>query len=396
MGENRFGALILAAGESSRMGRTKALLPLGTGTPSALHGIVRCCRKAGIDDIAVVTGHHWQEVEPAARNIGIAAVRNPHPEDGMLSSARCGLASARTATHVLILPVDVPLVRPMTLRTLMDRAAERPETVLVPTFAGQEGHPPLLPLSLRESVLAHDGEGGLRGILSCLPREAVPVADSLILEDMDTPDDYRRLCGLAAAAERLAPDEAMRLLELRGTSLRGRTHGLAVGTVARAFAQAFARAGGKADPELAFAAGTLHDICKGEPSHERAGGTLLREMGLTELAPLVQDHRDLSLPDAAPITERELVYLADKYCHGGAFVPLAMRFGRKMAMYRDDPAALQAIRGRLERARCLADRLGRELGEDVAGIARTALEQLQPLTPAAAGDPAPKARQAAR
>ena len=88
------------------------------------------------------------------------------------------------------------------------------------------------------------------------------------------------------------------------------------------------------------------------------------ELGLPVAAALVADHRDLSVPDAAPLTERELVYLADKYCHGREFVPLELRFGQKLDLYAADPAACAAIRGRLGRARAPAD------------IARQALEAL--------------------
>ena len=93
-------------------------------------------------------------------------------------------------------------------------------------------------------------------------------------------------------------------------------------------------------------------------------------------AALVADHRDLSVPDAAPLTERELVYLADKYCHGREFVPLELRFGQKLDLYAADPAACAAIRGRLGRARALEARLAREMGRPPADIARQALEAL--------------------
>ena len=105
-------------------------------------------------------------------------------------------------------------------------------------------------------------------------------------------------------------------------------------------------------------------------------GRFLAELGLPVAAALVADHRDLSVPDAAQLTERELVYLADKYCHGREFVPLELRFGQKLDLYAADPAACAAIRGRLGRARALEARLAREMGRPPADIARQALEAL--------------------
>lgn len=142
-----------------------------------------------------------------------------------------------------------------------------------------------------------------------------------------------------------------------------------MGAVAAALAQVLREsraergwAGTGPDPELARAGGLLHDICKGLPEHEKAGGRFLAELGLPVAAALVADHRDLSVPDAAPLTERELVYLADKYCHGREFVPLELRFGQKLDLYAADPAACAAIRGRLGRARALEARLAVKWG----------------------------------
>ncbi|MDR1857098.1 MAG: NTP transferase domain-containing protein [Desulfovibrio sp.] len=385
MSAPHFSALILAAGESSRMGRVKAMLPLGRDGTPALEGIVRLYRSCGIHDIRVVTGFHRDAVEAAARALSIGVVRNPCPEEGMFSSVLFGLAVAAADSPVFVHPVDIPLVRALTVRALVDHARDSPDAALVPTFGGEEGHPLLLFPSQREPVLAYDGPDGLQGALKSLPVKHVPVADAFVLEDMDTPGDYDRLLALSVVRDRLTPEEARRLLELRVNHPRGRAHGAAVGAVAKAFAQALAARGGSVDPELAHAAGLLHDIRKGAEHHETAGAALLQEMGLTAIAPLVADHRDLSLPDDAPITERELVYLADKYCRGGAFVPLSERFGCKMARYREDPKACRAIRGRLERAVRFAERLGRELGREPEGVAREAAETLDAASGAGQG-----------
>lgn len=380
--------LLLAAGQASRMGTVKALLPLpllpGGGECSALEGLARLYRGVGVEDILVVSGFHAPEVEAAARGLGLAVVRNSRPEQGMLSSVRVGLrALSKGEAPIFVHPADVPLVRPLTVIWLLEQAEAMPTSILIPVFDGQEGHPPLLPGVYARSIAASQGEGGLRAVMADFPRRQVTVPDAFILEDMDRPEDYMRLQSLAARRAELLPKEVLCLLRCRHLPERGMRHARAVGAVAKALATALARrrkeAGLEAglEPDLALAGGLVHDICKGAPGHEAAGACLLRDLGLSGLAVLVADHRDLSLPDARPLSERELVYLADKYCYGGSFVSLEQRFGQKLELFAADPQACEAILGRLGRARSLEARLGQELEQEPAAIARQALAALQ-------------------
>ena len=381
--------LILAAGQSSRMGKVKALLPLPGGAGRecpALEGLARLFHTVGIEHISVVTGWHADSVEQAAQRIGLAVVRNPRPEDGMFSSVCVGLQaladgnSALPQAPVLVLPVDVPLVRPMTVQALLEAHDVDPESVLVPVFADAEGHPPLLPASHLDHIRRHaqsNGENGLRGALEGLPVRRIPVADKLMLQDMDRPEDYESIRLLARYRDVLLPDEATELLHLCDVPEKGLRHGRAVGTVAAALAEALQRvrsarntcvdkaAGLEPDiaplaPDLALAGGLLHDICKGEKRHEAAAGRLLRSLYLPVMAHLVEDHRDLTLPGGQPITERELIFLADKYCYGSSYVPVRQRFEQKLEIFGNDAA--EAIKGRMGRALALEARLARELG----------------------------------
>ena len=395
--------IILAAGMASRMGSAKALLPLPLsptgGRCPALRGLVRQYQAAGVRQVVIVSGFHAEVVEGEAMALGLTAVRNPDPQQGMFSSVRTGVAALTQSGfggYFFVQPVDVPLVRPLTLLALSDAAREDeadraaalavsgradPLPVLVPVFDGHEGHPPLVPMALAARILAHPGQEGLRGALEGAPMRHVPVPDAMILEDMDTPDDYARLRVLALERQMLSPVEADFLLQLHGVPEKGLRHARAVGAVACCLAEALAHAREAAgydagvDPRWALSGGLLHDICKGLPRHETAAGELLRRLGLPEMARLVQDHRDLSLPGDEPITERELVYLADKYCYGGRFVPLERRFGNKLEVYAQDAAACEGILGRLGRAKALEERLAREIGHDPALVAERALKR---------------------
>ena len=370
-------ALILAAGFSSRMGAFKPLLPLPAdgGTCSALELLCRTYAERHVP-VMVVSGFRGDEVDAAALACGARSVRNPQPERGMFSSVQTGLAALPDETEaVFVHPVDVPLVRPLTLQRLLD-AADGTATVLLPTFDGREGHPPLLPRAFAPRLLAWRGQGGLRAALEDLPRRAVPVADALCLPDMDTQADYAALQKAAARRDILSPDEAEQLLAIEGLPPRGRRHCRAVGAVAAALAGALNAARADrgeppVDEDEARAGGLLHDICKGRPEHEAAAGRLLRHYGLERAARLVESHRDLSIPDDAPLTARELIFLADKVVCGAWALPLEQRFQQKIEQFQGDEAACAAIRGRRERAARLAARFAAEARIDAATLART-------------------------
>lgn len=388
-----YAVLILAAGQASRMGRCKALLPLTEDADD--HALSRLTRLwAGARVHLAVTGFHAAAVEAACAGLGWGCIRNPQPEQGMFSSVRTGLAevtrvaAASGIDGVFLQPVDVPLVRPLTVACLNEAAAEFPGAALIPTFAGTEGHPVFLPAGLLPSILAADGEGGLRAVLARLPLRHVPVADALMLRDMDTPDDYAALRVLAAGTDVLSLAEAEELLRLRGVPERGLRHARAVSRVAGALALALGRARRCADASAAVpdvvccrVAGLLHDVCKGEVEHETAGERLLRAYGLERLAVIVGAHRDMAPVPPDQLSEKELVFLADKYCRGGDWVSVARRFGDKLERYAGDEDACAAIEGRRERAlrmeAALAEALrllaGRGEAAAPADIARQAL-----------------------
>lgn len=384
----RHYAVILAAGAASRMGQCKALLPLPfpDGDHCALERLARmyafCGRRF------VVTGHHAALLEPVAPGWGLRVVRNPRPEEGMFSSIRAGLRAvlaqagedgvAPERGGVFVHPVDVPLTRRLTLLALLRAAASLPGTALRPTFEQEPGHPVFLPLSRIPAILAHDGRDGLRGALAAVPCRDVPVADAVMLPDMDTPEQYARLRSLAACHDALTRDEAEALLLWAGVPERGLRHALAVGRVAEVLCTALLAARGQDDPAeraLALAAGLVHDIRKGVPGHEAAGGRLLASLGLDRMAAIVAAHRDQSVPADKALGAYELVYLADKYCRGGMWVPVARRFEQKLEEFGADPGARAGIEGRRDRALALERRLARELGQDPARLAREALTE---------------------
>lgn len=375
----RVAAVVLAAGLSSRMeGAFKPLLPLAGST--VLGCAVEHLRQGGACHVLVVAGHQAEATRAQAARLGVPCVENPDYRQGMFTSVRAGLKALPEGFEAaLVLPVDIPLVRPATVRALLERWDG--QAVGYPTFAEERGHPPLLAARMVADVLDWDGREGLRGALEAVERSEtvleVPCADANILFDLDTPTDYREALRRAQRTARPTLAEAHALLAIHGVPPRGLAHARAVAAVARALADALnaalsPRGLPPLDPELTEAAALLHDIAKGRPEHEALGGQILDSAGFGDAARVAEAHRDLSLPDNAPLTEREVVYLADKLVSGPRLVEVGLRFQEKLNRFGADPEAFRAISGRRDRALAMLARVEREAGADVGSILRRA------------------------
>jgi CTP:molybdopterin cytidylyltransferase MocA len=192
MKREEIGALVLAAGYSSRMGTFKPLLPVGPVT--AIERAVSCFLKAGITDVTVVVGYRADEIVPVLESSGVKWVFNHDFSSGMLSSVLRGIGSL--APHVrafFMLPCDIPLVEPETIKSLIaSYLCGSAPPVIYPVHRGRRGHPPLISRDC-VSDLTPAQEGGMRSFLHRFKDEAVDVevADEGILIDFDTPEDYR-------------------------------------------------------------------------------------------------------------------------------------------------------------------------------------------------------------
>ena len=139
-----FSAVILAAGLSSRLGRFKPLAALGGVT--LIERAVNLFRSAGVRDITVVIGHRADELRPILADLRVKSADNPDYESGMFSSVRRGVESLNGQSQAFfVLPVDIPLVRPATVRALTQAFGRQPQAkIFYPVFGDQRGHPPLI------------------------------------------------------------------------------------------------------------------------------------------------------------------------------------------------------------------------------------------------------------
>lgn len=188
-------AVIPAAGLSSRMQAFKPLLPLHGKT--IVEHVVLLFAEAGVDDIVVVAGHGAGELIPALEPLPCRWTINRNYRDGMFTSIQKGVQElSGSCDAFFLLPVDIPLVRPSTVHRLIDVFFnDRSALICYPECKGRRGHPPLIDAGLREHILAYDGEGGMRGLLSRYREQSVsvPVDDPYIRMDADTPADLLSL-----------------------------------------------------------------------------------------------------------------------------------------------------------------------------------------------------------
>jgi nicotine blue oxidoreductase len=184
-------AIVLAAGASSRMGSPKALLPI-RGRP-AVEVVVATLRAGGADDLIVVVGRHAAEIRAGADLAGVRVVDNARWETGRTSSIQAGLAAlAPDAEAALLALVDMPLVRPDTVRALV--ASPRGDAeVVVPVHGGRRGHPIVLARTLFARIAALGPDEPLHTIIRAARALEVPVDDPGVLTDFDRPEDVRPL-----------------------------------------------------------------------------------------------------------------------------------------------------------------------------------------------------------
>ena len=185
------GAVIVAAGRSSRMGDFKPMLNIGS--ISIAQRVVANFHQAGVSNIVMVTGYNALQLERHLAGSGLVFLRNEnYAATQMFDSAKIGLAYLRDkCDRILFTPVDVPLFTALTVTRLMESGAE----LACPVCKGRTGHPLMIAASLVDVLLADNGEGGLQGAISRCGAEMVriEVNDPGILHDADTPEDYRAL-----------------------------------------------------------------------------------------------------------------------------------------------------------------------------------------------------------
>lgn len=185
------GAVLAAAGLSSRMGEWKPLLPFGESTIS--RHIVGMLKELKIKPIVVVTGYRAGELENHLSDTGVRFVRNERfQENQMFDSVCLGVQEILgECRRILIMPMDIPAISLETLFQVIQAEGE----VVRPWYGGAAGHPIIADSKLAARLCRYQGEGGLRAAIdhSGAAVTELTVGDEAVCRDVDTKEEYDAL-----------------------------------------------------------------------------------------------------------------------------------------------------------------------------------------------------------
>ncbi len=187
-------AIVLAGGESKRMGRPKMTMAWGPAT--VLDCVIDTLRAGGVQDILVVTGGARVEVEEICRRRGVASVHNDaYASNEMLGSLQAGLRGLSDSVEAALVTLgDQPQMQSATVRGLLEEYERQPAELIVPSYAKRRGHPWVLGRSHWAEILTMKSPESPREFLNRHAAEIryVDVESATILQDLDTPEDYRK------------------------------------------------------------------------------------------------------------------------------------------------------------------------------------------------------------
>jgi len=188
-------AILLAAGESRRMGRSKQLLPWH-GKTLLQHSLESILNSAA-DETILVLGHEADRIGKSLPALPVKIVINPDYKQGMASSLRQGLLAMDPGSEAfLVLLADQPGIGPEIINTLIRtfRQADPRRGIVRPVYRGRPGHPVLIGAQYLQEALQLQGDVGARRILMNHPGDILEIAvdQDAVLRDIDTPEEYQK------------------------------------------------------------------------------------------------------------------------------------------------------------------------------------------------------------
>lgn len=198
----KVSAIILAAGEGTRIGKQKMLLPWGKAT--VLERVIDNVLQSGVCEAVVVLGYRADEMrrrlEPGmAANPDRSKVRiiiNSEFKEGISSSLVHGVQSLdKDSEAVMVVLGDQPQIGPEIMRKIISSFVSSDKNIAVPSFKGQKGHPVILDLKFKPEILGLKGDIGAREVIKSHPEEVleVDISGQEIIKDIDTWRDYEEI-----------------------------------------------------------------------------------------------------------------------------------------------------------------------------------------------------------
>ena len=189
-------AILLAAGQSKRMGELKQLMPFGQSTivEQAIDNLVG----SAVNEVIVVVGYKAEDVIKTIAAKAVKLVINPDYEQGMSTSVIAGLNLVHSGVQAVMLALgDQPLVNSQTINRLIDEFRDRDKGIAIPTYQGRRGHPIIFAIKYKEKLLELKGDVGGRQIIKDHPNDVLEVVvnSESIIADFDTTGDYHSYVG---------------------------------------------------------------------------------------------------------------------------------------------------------------------------------------------------------
>jgi molybdenum cofactor cytidylyltransferase len=190
-------AAILSAGESSRMGRPKALLPIDG--VRFIEKIVTSLRSTRVSKILVVLGHNAAEIQQKISDLAVDLVVNPDYKQGQLTSLRAairGIEAGKDAERVdglLVHLVDHPYINADLVNLMIERFYETKKLIVVPRYQNRRGHPVIFSRALFGELLVAPLDQGAKAVVHAHRDHTLEIDtnDEGAIIDIDTPEEYR-------------------------------------------------------------------------------------------------------------------------------------------------------------------------------------------------------------
>ena len=184
-------AIVLAAGESKRMGSPKMLLPYNDVT--IIEQVIRNLMDSNVDRVVVVVGSDREEIMKVTRRYDVFHCYNQDYKSGMLSSVKCGFYSLpEGCLAALIMPGDQPMTGPGEINRVISTFTESDKGLVMASYNGRRGHPLIVDMKYLDEVLSLPEREGLRTLAGKHPEDVLESGtdDPSVLRDIDTQEDY--------------------------------------------------------------------------------------------------------------------------------------------------------------------------------------------------------------
>ena len=188
----KISGIILAAGLSTRMGEPKQLLPFGDST--IIETVIDNLLGSKLNEVIVVVGHEARKIRAHIQHKPVKIVFNPDYQEGMLTSAQCGVQSISASADAFAMTlVDLPLITPDLVNLVIDTYVQTEGRIAVPSYNYRRGHPVIFNRRYAADLLALDEDSG--GVRSLFQKYAddihyVTVDTDRVLWDIDYREDY--------------------------------------------------------------------------------------------------------------------------------------------------------------------------------------------------------------